>query len=161
MGPDAELTTHLSFNQKYYNQELVFVENGSCTESGLLVFFVILPLWNVIKRFSHLVAATQNQLINIEIRHDQKPNPLCLFASQQILMLAPTYDTPSRHYYCRIITCQIRRKKRRLINVYYVLSKPIIVYSIGYWTAAETCGRGEKFAAAAGNTNNNQRSSIK
>ena len=62
MGPDAELTTHFSFTQNFYNQELVFVENGSCTESGLLVSFVILPLWNVVKRNKEVFSFERNIL---------------------------------------------------------------------------------------------------
>ena len=46
MGPAAELATHLSFAQKYYNQHSYFWRgDGSCTESGLLFSF---DLWNVI-----------------------------------------------------------------------------------------------------------------
>ena len=45
MGPAAELATHLSFAQKYYNHSYFWRGDGSCTESGLLFSF---DLWNVI-----------------------------------------------------------------------------------------------------------------
>ena len=64
MGPAAELATHLSFAQKYYNHSYFWRGDGSRTESGLLFSF---DLWNVITTNKEVFSSLRSMKHSIKV----------------------------------------------------------------------------------------------